>query len=523
MDVQKSEVTNKFKRAIFLKGTNSSGGSCSSDLKINIVTRNEVFKNKVSNYFRTYIRVPSSTYDCICSYNMVYDYIELNFSVAKAAFGTNVLMFCKNQIIGKPFNVAIDRNNQIECAYNNLFGYLGYFFKMVASFDDKELLEFFMKVSIKRFDLCVNQILENKTDAERLILCLQRTRRRKSRNVQKDRVYDGTGVYFASDNYTIKIYHKSQEYFKNDRVELMEKGIKQELIDEFQLLADRTIRYEMEFRNIYLSKIFINECFRRNDMDWKEIRWCYYIYSRKYYSMDYDGKIEYLKKRGTDFIQSNFKQPWTLKYKNVYSDILLGIKTKRSVIMKIKQIDKIVRDKAKIFESFLNKTYDFRFNVDKSSLEYVEFGSIKDKNERIYDFFFSGILFKKCFKKFWEFVDEYQIKESLITVKNSDTRDILKKKFDEVGFNGRVTSYIGIYNLLQTGKSWREISAQKIYPKSTLDKYKSVFKKINIDDKNVDIYHINKKEPLLSYFNLLYYKKSTIITSLIYKINFPFK
>lgn len=499
--------------------------SVSQELKINVLKQREIFEEKLYRNYSGHMQLPSHTYDCFWSYNDVRNCIEFNMSVAKASFGTNVLMFLGHSPLINPFNSAVDRTYQTEKVYDNIVNFLIWFLVQAGGLNRDQISDLLSHVVLNRIDLCINQIFDSRVDAMRYIDCLKRTKKKRSRDISKDRVYDTTGVYYASDNFTIKIYHKGSEFEKNDRKELEERKVfNEDQIDALKKLADKTVRYEMEFRNKYISSIYINKIFRKNDNEFNEMLFCHTLYKRRFFEMEPKEQLIFLKKKQNSFINFDLRRSYVAKYRALWKSAVDYSKHYSDYPSDLRFFIKIVRKNSNNYQKFLNKTFSFGFVQTGAEREFSRAFSAMDKDGFIYKALFSRDLLNEMYRIFFEFVDDYDIKDSLVTVENSDTTKILQRLFDKQGFgNKRIAPYVGFYNLLQSGKSYKEIRMQKIYNTRTFERYVSFFKKLNINDKCVDVYHIRRDEPLNSYFKFVYYKNSLYIRTVINLCKFNFK
>lgn len=520
VDVKKYEITTLFLKRLLTAGLNGKLSQRAKDLKSNMVEKRTTFTNKTRNSYSSYCDMPSHVYDFYYNYDENRDFIEFNGSFAKAVFGTNIVLFLNHNVFQNPYSRAIDRKRQSDLAYNNLINFIIYLLTYVSGFDKDEILILLYKVVIVRYDLCVNQVFETKRDALRYIECLKKMKRKRSRDVSKDRVYDTTGVYYASSNYTVKIYHKGTEFEKHDKQEIIERAIFSEsVVNMLQQYGDRMVRYEMEIKVKYLSQLYVEHFFRKNDVNFKELQWCSIIHKRKFFSMSKSEAIKYVDELKYPFINFNLKKSYTTKYQEFWKN-LKYIKDPDMKYKNILSFGRTIRQNANMYQKFLNRTFDFGLRLTNDEMIYERSISDIDKDGNCFKASFSRELFLKTFDLFWEFVSDYDIKDSLVSFENSDTTEHLKRKFKENGMERRpVAPYIAMYNLLQQGLSYKEIRMKKIFAPATFSRYKRILSKINVNDKCVDTYHIRKKEPLKSYFDLVFYRSDVLFRSLI-NINF---
>ena len=200
-------------------------------------------------------------------------WIDFNFSIPKLLFGTNVLQFVqhKTEVRNTDTRFGIHHNSKsrfnANATYDRLVKVIDNFLYRLNNFKWVDLKD----VQIKRIDICWNQIFHSKEDALRYQSYQLEVRKKYSRNdATKPRSF-GTTVFWNTRDYGAKIYHKGNEYrcSTGERKEHLrinkEEGKQIFDVDTIGGFADRILRYEITFRNAYLSKIYRAKIFRRND------------------------------------------------------------------------------------------------------------------------------------------------------------------------------------------------------------------------------------------------------------------
>lgn len=195
---------------------------------------------------RSNFNIPSSHYSVSYFINTTRDFIEFNLSVPKYLFGNNVLQFVSR------YNYAVDHT----------FGLL---YRFLMDFKREYLYNHVLDndIEVNRIDCCYNQFFNSKEDAltyldQQKNLLTQFARSSKNNY----RSYD-TSFMYITRRYSFKIYHKGTEFEKHDwkkMYELIGKKYTAKDVEKVHEVADTCLRYEMTFRNTFLSHL-ANEYF----------------------------------------------------------------------------------------------------------------------------------------------------------------------------------------------------------------------------------------------------------------------
>jgi len=176
--------------------------------------------------------VASSHYSINCLENRERDFIEVNVSVPKYVYGTNVFQFVDN------------RDETPAHVWRKFERFLLDIFRRIFPSQPD-----WTDVEIDRIDMCLNQIFASKEDALKYLANqkkLQVMHARSERNRFSE--YGSTTIQYVTQNYTFKVYHKGTEYAVNDRKELMKRNPRNYDLKDIQDVADRTLRYEITYR-----------------------------------------------------------------------------------------------------------------------------------------------------------------------------------------------------------------------------------------------------------------------------------
>lgn len=181
--------------------------------------------------------IPSSHYSLAYCLNNNKDYLEFNFSIPKYLYANNVMQF---------INMA-DQSASVQ--FLELIRFIHIFLR--DNFIKAPIPE---DVEINRIDLCYNQIFNTSEDALQYLDAQQLINRRLARaSKNKGRTYDGESLMYNTRRYSFKVYHKGKEFAKHDAKQIAKNNKKNLPIRYLQEIADRTLRYEMTFRNSMLN------------------------------------------------------------------------------------------------------------------------------------------------------------------------------------------------------------------------------------------------------------------------------
>jgi|GEM_PF-2100271 len=192
---------------------------------------------------RSSINIASSHYSISFLISEERDFIELNFSIPKYLYSTNVMQF-------------VDQHNtSSKHCYDKLINLLSEFFNKYFPYaPDWEDLE------VNRIDICFNQFFLSKGDAMRYLDEQKNLGIHYAKSdINGAKTYgttEVTTVFYKTDNYSFKIYHKGTEFQKNDYRELVKNNPMGFNLEELKNNADKILRYEMTCRKGLFNYLF---------------------------------------------------------------------------------------------------------------------------------------------------------------------------------------------------------------------------------------------------------------------------
>ena len=187
-------------------------------------------------------KVPVPSFNYNMHYRIFEDRVELEFSLPKFIYGTNVFQLLDHyKRKSFPYEIMVKAIKKVfEETFFNVKIHWG-------------------AVEIRRWDFCFNQVFEKKYLALKCLHYIKLKHQSKA-----DRLNFEYGfVQLTKSNY-LKIYFKGEEYEKHDRVKY--RGFYEKQIPE---IADRILRYEKKCTPKNVSYMF-NMNFRINDHPDKE-------------------------------------------------------------------------------------------------------------------------------------------------------------------------------------------------------------------------------------------------------------
>lgn len=474
-------------------------------------------------------RVRSSHYFILYSvfYEKTPPYIWFNVSIPKYLYGNNVAQYIINPQNHKYKSyLHYQLDEQAKLLPRRLKNFIKLFFR-------EQFPQFYVdltKVVLSRIDLCYNQYFKNK-DTALDYLNMQQDFNRKYQRKDKIAVPYKTGIFYHTQGYSAKIYHKGSEFAKHDRKEIVKwndyirkqittaessgndklvKHLRTELIDVdfIQKQADKILRYEIAFKNKQLSYIFNRKVFRKDCDKWKkyfdESNYEETIYKRlieKENNYNLMIKNDVFKKDLKDKIKENIKQSYWEKHLNSVGDL-------RGVFNSVDKNElkwiRSVLDKTRLFYIFPNRRT--LYNSYKTPLHSASTGStgfLYEPAPFCGRYFYSfdekanmttgeitskltevdaGItkhdnMFKELYKHFKDFIEYYQVKELptkdkvLIKIKQYNDNARIKKEIH--GSKGMTYEEKNKYGL--TEKSYTKLlMLTELLQSHTLDELKNM-------------------------------------------------
>jgi hypothetical protein len=373
------------------------------------------------------------------------------------------------------------------------------------------------KVEINRLDFCYNQFFQTKYDALNYLTYQKRLRKKFTREFAGGRQSYETSIFYQTDRYSVKVYHKGAEYQKKDRVEhekinkralkkiidssgneamikakeivfkisdkdiLTEQGLKR--FEGLSSVAERILRYELTCRNSYISYLYRNNIWRNKTKEMKELK------------QDFNEVTKMVKRIDRLLKLKRFEE-----YQKLYHEFLKIPKYKK---LNSQKYENVINQRVKFMVS-KSREMDI-FNNEWHELEKTKNGFRADCPAH-----FNFEVFKLIFKKFNEFFEDFQIKEKtdisefLHGVKNFN--DNVKKYNEATGESMRKVNAGGLNSfvlLLQT-HTMDEIKAMKIIPDRTFFYYKSKLKKLGVFSQSVGDYLPRCSKDYVDYHSLTF-------------------
>jgi hypothetical protein len=215
----------------------------------------------------------SSHYTIAYKIDIIKNFVEINLSIPKYIFGTNILLFSR-PTSSKRYNHVT--HTQVEPnlkeAFKRLYTFLNKFF--MTEFGSIELYPTLIEVN--RIDICYNQVFDAKEDALQYLAQLRKIKLKNARdttNFSRGRHWK-TSISYVTNRYSFKVYHKGAEFQKNDGPKLAkinDEGHHSFLfpVAYYQRFADRILRYEMTFRSSQINYLYMQNIFRADCHIWQ--------------------------------------------------------------------------------------------------------------------------------------------------------------------------------------------------------------------------------------------------------------
>ncbi len=459
-----------------------------------------LYKNKV---------LTSSHYYLAYSVRADRDFVEFNFSIPKYLFGTNILQFVTHKF-DKPDDVTMEELNSMEYNMSNTYPKLMQFMEDFKTQMLPGIVINDADVEINRLDICYNQIFESEKDAKQYLEYQKRIKKKYLKEVSKNQIDWGTSIFLQTERYAAKIYHKGSEYTKKDHKHHaqmneklgrdhfpIEKKYDKEgnLIEEgFQSFADRILRYEITFKNPFISHLFKKHIFCHNCIELARLKEDH----EKVKSVQ--RKISYYenKKEITEEDQSQ------IEYWN----------------KKLREVPAFQKRNSRLYESIMNKRNSFRLRITQEDMDANELLAWCDKDDSGRPLppkvaRFSEKLLYEMFEVFKEFMKEFEIKtldrfsdtQQRVIQYNQKVDDWNKQCIDGIDKKKSKinATYINSILLLMEQYSFDELVKNKIISRRTKYNYIKALEKIGIDKNHVasDSVEIIKSENFVDYHQLV--------------------
>lgn len=373
------------------------------------------------------------------------DYIEVNLSLPKWLYGTNVLQLIPHHF-DRGHGSYCTANSPLDIANEYYAVFLSVFKYLLHRYFDNPRLDL---IEIIRLDFCYNQVFDSKEDCDRYF-DLVKTRNKKYQRINANNAVSyNSSLFVKNRHYSFKIYKKGVEFEKHDKRKLFEYNKNNAghfNIESLQELADKTLRYEMTMRSSWLNYLY-NYRIAMVRESWKES----YDYYKKFY-----GKTHLLSE--------------------------LNLKERRSIKEKIEKVKR-----------FLNKQKTVKIRSDYPDLE-IRLSPKK---------------FGVFLKHFWEQVDHFQIENQSGKVHSIGELMRQARADQEYGgknFHVSESTLVEIMSLLDH-YTLDEIKTKGIFKKTKFDRIKAFLKRYDVNVKTSFTITVAKRVDFLNYYSHLMYSK----------------
>ncbi len=443
-------------------------------------------------------------------------YVDFNFSIPKLLYGTNVIQFvqhkneCKKGLMNYTYDNYLANE---ERTYKRLRHFIKVFFDKYFWNGSQTISPY--DIEIRRFDISWNQIFNSKKDALDYLNYQKNIKKKHLRYTSKNRQTYTSSIFYHTRDYGCKIYHKGSEYESsdgekkkhikaNERIKNPDyKGRKVLFnVQQIQNFADRILRYEITFRNAYMSKIFWNSVFRRNNEAWKA-RMRKFKEFRKIsdaaFGLTSSGKkspFMYKVYMGNVF-KTNLEdkkniERYQYRFKCVDLSVGLSKRDRNFFIWWNKQKQKRVGFFIKVDEETTRKV------VGEAKLVDLGDGIERDLPREVR---FSPYLLKRCFKIFDDFRDHFEVKQRTYLTNSAqrieEYNESVKNFNESLGSSIqepkkqtiRVGNIKPILALLQQ-YSLEDLVENKMIARNTAWRYRKKFKQLEINYRPGSVFNI---------------------------------
>lgn len=271
------DITAHLRLAEFLDRTNAGTGKTVSlrEAADDFTVKQKVIHKKYIHFHDTgslhqvshFNELKSSHYTIAYCIDYQRDFIRFNVSVPKYVFGVNILHY-NTQPGTKHFSAY--HHSSIQHNLLEVYDRLRHFFKRFFENEFPGLPIQPELVEINRLDLCYNQMFPDRDSALDYLYQLKKIKKKYSRDSSNNSRDWKTSMTYVTKRYSFKIYHKGSEFKKKDAPKLRDLNEHGENFDvpAYQAFADRVLRYEMTFRNTYMSYLYMRHLFRKDCHLW---------------------------------------------------------------------------------------------------------------------------------------------------------------------------------------------------------------------------------------------------------------
>jgi hypothetical protein len=454
---------------------------------------------KVLNIKKGRLFIPSSSRYINYTWDKLRDKISFEFSIPKAAYGTNIYQFVNHRPDKFTWFVLsqdVVIKNQIKKTHRRLIHFIKKFLLDQCLYHVVTEMEYRIKkredrqyhlismqdIEISRLDFCFNRIFLSKKDCLDYLELLKAVHKKGQRDgVNKSKFGYDTSIYLVGRFYTLKIYHKGAEFNHLRNGESDKKGlinINKDLnyekynIDELQSFADRILRYEVEYKKPGMNYIYKSKIYKSKDNEYKNI---------KNLALKYDVIQDKI-----DRLISAKKFPSKL---SLYL-IKLGYRTYDEAIkMLLLKLKKYSHEK-EFYKKSQTQSADFCLDITESEAEaakYVLDEELENYHRKGFTFcknaLFSIELVQYMGFHFLKFMDEFTLKkldeslinsEIIINTITSKNIELKSKGLKGINMSPGFKEFIRLLD----SKSMDEIKETKFYERTTFYRYKKQLESI---------------------------------------------
>ncbi len=473
----------------------------------------------IEKFAKQSLNVKSSHYSIAISVDPDRDYIDINFSIPKYIYGTNII-----QLVGHKHNKGYSGGSEYASweykskkLYYALTIAIANFFHKEFPFSDID----YNKVEINRIDLCFNIVFPNEMEALSYLELQKNIKKKYSRDNTQSKQEYATSLFFLNNDYSFKIYHKGSEYRKNDRKQhdkankpFIAKGKEAPFpVSDLQNFANRILRCEMTFRSSYMSKLFnqnirlqkknnryVNIKHKNNKKVYDKISSI--LQKKKMVKCSTkenilgakEGKVTFLLDDYDYWIKliNQLKNHKTRKGKSTfYRDLIIEYGTRNTI--RYGEVSRSYELKAlerfhKKFGKFLSKSHKFYLKTDPRTAEEYKHYVTKDTKLEHYDRIpFNEGLLNIMQNKFWETCKEYELLD--LPPKNKFEQNMRIFNNSKSKDTERINEHKALlmYTLIQKGSKLSEIRRVLNLPTSTFYRYKRFFDHCGIAEKTASV------------------------------------
>lgn len=459
---------------------------------------------------------PSSHYKIIIGVDLASNCINFNVSIPKYLYSTNVFQFLKHpQRDGIFFftGVTDQPDFHADLLLRSLRRFLQIFFH--KEFTHTKIYN--QDIELTRIDLCFNQVFPSKRHALEYLEIMKEFKKKYLRKDSKVTTSYATSIFYSSKDYSYKIYHKGTEFEKNDLKEITRliasgnKGLSSQALNDVKDFSDCILRYEMTFRQSYLSRIYHQHIFRVSVPQWMEFKKLNtkinYLIENAKFKLSNDNALKMIIRLRTNFFRHH-STLYLIKHhfdKDKSHSSVNKLPSENETIQYLrkfnKQMNRIISSK-KYFFMDLHSDDLILYREDKNTL-----------HNNLFTFEYARVsqpLLKKCWDIFMEHNISFQPKQgdTYNTAINklreyNELAKVAKKytgksRIDESSFK-QLLLLLNIY-------SFDKVCELLNYDRKTKYRYKQKLKLLGLDDKTI-MYPL-PYQPDLDYYK--YFQEMTL-------------